>query len=139
MGKTEVLNDCCASVFTGKCSCHTTQDAEDKGRDWENEELAAAGEDWVRDHLRNLKVHKSMEPDEVHPQVPQGLADEIAKPLSIVFEKSWQCIEVPTDWKRENITPIFKNENQNTWGTTGHRVAPLCPARSWSRSCRKLC
>jgi len=37
-------SDFLASVFTGKCSSHATQDAEGKGRDWENEEPLALGE-----------------------------------------------------------------------------------------------
>ncbi|KFQ07831.1 RNA-directed DNA polymerase from mobile element jockey, partial [Haliaeetus albicilla] len=60
------------------------------------------------DHLRNLKVHRSMVLEEMHPWVLRELADEVTKLLSIIFEKSWQPGEVPTDWKRGNITPTFK-------------------------------
>ncbi|GAB0203429.1 hypothetical protein GRJ2_002808500 [Grus japonensis] len=47
MEKAEVFNDFFASVFTSKCLSHTTQVAEGKGRDWENEELPTVGEDQV--------------------------------------------------------------------------------------------
>ncbi|KFU95462.1 hypothetical protein M959_08723, partial [Chaetura pelagica] len=69
---------------------------------------ATVSEDKVCDHLRNLKIYKSMGPDEIHPRVLKELVEVVAKPLSTIFEMSWQSGEVPGDWKRRHFMPIFK-------------------------------
>ncbi|KFV54445.1 hypothetical protein N328_08736, partial [Gavia stellata] len=72
--------------------------------------------DQVQGHLRNLKEHKYMGPDEMHQWVLKELADEVANPLSTIFEKLWQSGEVHTDWKEGNVTPIFKKGEKEYTG-----------------------
>jgi len=49
-----------------------------------------------------------MGPDEVRPWILREWVDEVTKPLPTIREKSRQSSEVPSDWKRGNITPTFK-------------------------------
>jgi len=49
----------------------------------------------------------SMQPDDMYPVVLKEMAVVVAKPLSIIFEKSWQSGEVPGDWKKGTNHPIF--------------------------------
>jgi len=44
----------------------------------------------------------------MHPQVLRELADVIAEPLSIIFERFWRRGEVPKDWEKAIVTPVCK-------------------------------
>ncbi|KFP25232.1 hypothetical protein N325_10916, partial [Colius striatus] len=70
----------------------------------------------VRDLLTKLKTHKSMGPDGTHPRVLRELADVVAKPLSIIFEQSWRTGEVSEDWRKANVTPVFKKGRKDNSG-----------------------
>ena len=62
----------------------------------------------VQAHLISLNEFRSPGPDELYPRVIKELEEELSEPLSIIFAKPWKTGEVPEDWRRANVVPIFK-------------------------------
>jgi len=106
--KAELLNAFFASVFSAKAGPQEFQALEVREEACRKDDLPLVEEDCVRDHLSNLDAHRSMGPNRIHPWVLSALTDVIAEPLSIIFERSWRTGEVPEDWRKANVTPIFK-------------------------------
>ncbi|GAB0202606.1 mitochondrial enolase superfamily member 1 [Grus japonensis] len=114
--KGKLLNAAFASVFTAKVGPQETQTLEVGKKVWRKEDLLLVEEDQVREHLGKLNIHKSMGPDGMHPRVLRELADVIARLLSIIFERSWRAGEVPEDWRKANVTPVFKKVKKEDLG-----------------------
>ena len=58
--------------------------------------------------LEQLQPHKAMGPDQLHPRVMKEVAAHLAPSLQIIFAKSLNSGEVPEDWLKAHVTPIYK-------------------------------
>ncbi len=64
-------------------------------------------EDEIIRHMLKLNPHKSIGPDNIHPQVLHEVP-ALAKPLLILFEQSLRTGVLPQSWTEANICAIFK-------------------------------
>ncbi|OWK62811.1 hypothetical protein RLOC_00008152 [Lonchura striata] len=86
-------------------------------------------EEAVRELLSHLEVHKSMGPNGIHPRVMRELADELVKPLSIIYQHSWLTDEVPEDWKLANVTLIHKTSGKEDPGNYRPVILTSVPSK----------
>ena len=62
----------------------------------------------VSTYLKKIKPNKAAGPDEVYARILHEAREQLAQPLSIIFDRSFLHCEIPADWKRANVVPIFK-------------------------------
>ena len=62
----------------------------------------------ICEKINKLKPSCSPGPDRISARMLQSMDREIAVPLKMIFTKSMSENQVPEDWRRANITPIFK-------------------------------
>ena len=67
----------------------------------------------VKTKLVGLNRFKGSGPDNIHPHVLKETASSVCFPLSTIFKDSLQSGETPDDWRKANITPIFKKGDRN--------------------------
>ena len=62
----------------------------------------------IKTRLEKINVNKSCGPDGIHPLILQKTANITCVPLELIFNKSLQEGECPSDWRSANVTPIHK-------------------------------
>jgi len=107
--KAEVLHAFFASVFNSQTSySEGTQPPVLEDRDGGQNKPPVIQEEAVNDLLCHLATYKSMGPDRIHPRVLRALAEELAKPLSIIYQQSWLTENIPDDWRIASVTFIYR-------------------------------
>jgi hypothetical protein len=102
----EVLNSYFSSVFTDEGDdpvpeaeqCRTTSKLEQ----------IAASEVLVRKKIKDLKPAAAPGPDGMGSLLLKELVDQVTGPLTKIYNKSLTTGDVPEDWRRANVTPIYK-------------------------------
>ena len=70
----------------------------------------------VKDKLKKLNPNKAHGPDGIPSRVLKELSEQLALPLSILFNKSLQEGRVPNDWKEAEVVAIFKKGSKHDAG-----------------------
>lgn len=67
----------------------------------------------VKAQLDKVNSNKACGPDKIHPRVLKELSQEIAPILAHLFQQSIDHGKVPSEWKKENISAVFKKGHKH--------------------------
>ena len=108
--KANILNEQYKSVFTEE---DTSFIPAPTGKPLPSMEEIVVTEEGVRRLLHKMNPHKAAGPDTIPAKVLKECADELSPMLVILFNKTFSDGLVPDDWKKANVTAIFKKGNRS--------------------------
>ena len=132
--KAEVLNAFFASVFDGQNGySQGSQSPVLEVREGVRNKRPIIQEEAVNELLCHLGTYKSMRPDGIHPRVLREQVEELAKPLSIIYQQSWLTGKVPDDGQITSVTPIYKKGRKEDPGNYSLVSLTLVPGKIMER------
>ena len=103
--KTNILNRQYKSVYTKE---DTNNVPSPSGQPYQPMEEITVTEHGVSKLLLKINPRKACGPDMISARILKDLAVELPPLLTAIYQKSFDCGEVPEDWRSANITPVFK-------------------------------
>ena len=116
--KCEILNNFFASVFTKEDLSNKPEVRKvfNGNTSQELNDIAIASLD-VFIKISTLTNGKAPGNDNIIPEFLKEVVDEVCLPLAVIYNLSLRDGQVPLEWKRANVTPLFKNVQRTTRGT----------------------
>ena len=108
----DMLNTQFSSVFSNEDASHVP-DCPDTSQGFKLENTYF-DEETVRNKIKKIKVSASSGPDGISSKFLSEYADILSYPLARVFNLSMESGTVPEDWRKANVTPIFKNKGSKS-------------------------
>ena len=102
--KAEILNHQFTSVFGVKNSLPTP----DIQWSFPRMEEITFSDEGIKNLLMKLDERKSKGPDNISAMLLKTLAPELSPALTVLFQATLHCGEIPDDWKHAKVTPIYK-------------------------------
>ena len=104
--KADILNRQYQYVFTQEDPDTKVPDPE--GKPYPDMNNILVSEDGVRKLLQKCNPQKATGPDMIPARLLKECAEELAPILAIIYNKSIQTGIVPDDWKKANVSAVFK-------------------------------
>jgi hypothetical protein len=107
----DILNDCFASVFTNE-TLDNLPEPRDKFKGATHDVLRVFNitSERIELKLKKLKPNKAPGVDGIGTRLLTELVAELNELLAVLFNRSLENGEVPTDWRMANVTPLFKKD-----------------------------
>ncbi|MGE5822000.1 MAG: RNA-directed DNA polymerase [Nitrososphaerota archaeon] len=111
----EVLNDYFGSVFTSETDVNALPEVNNMFDKDSNHMLNSIEltQNIIVSKLRKLKINKAPGVDGIVPRILVENADILSIPLLDIYRESLKSGTVPSDWKRANVTAIFKKGDKS--------------------------
>jgi hypothetical protein len=108
----EIFNDQFCAVFSEEDiqSIPVIPEHDEAMCSLENIEICAGQ---IEKKLARLREDKAPGPDDLHPRLLKMLGNALAYPLLIIFRKSIEEAVIPSDWKVDKFSPIFKKGSRS--------------------------
>ena len=114
-GMANILNEYFSTVYTNE-DTSSIPNAPITYQGNEPLEKIIITEDMVKDKIKKLKSNKSQGPDGFHPRVLKETIDGCSRHFASILKASLEQKKAVSDFKLQNITPLFKKGSKNEPG-----------------------